>query len=117
MRNQSQVAYQENNQNIIKCPVTPYQERFYIEWRLDPDSAKYNLYFSFRIHGKLNTSCLKTAVQHFLQEYPIFQSSFGQEHETIIQYIHKQPMEDLIELDCCEKKEMLRLNKHTLQNM
>lgn len=39
---------------MIKIEASSYQKNFYLEWKLDPDSIKYNLFLLFEIHGTLD---------------------------------------------------------------
>ena len=42
-----------------KLDLSIYQKNFYLEWRMDPDSSKYNTCLTFEINGPLNIEALK----------------------------------------------------------
>ncbi len=64
-----------------------YQKRFWLEWKLDPESRAYNVSFAFKIQGELNKNALYSALHHLVDSHECFRSYFKEEDNHLRQVI------------------------------
>lgn len=68
--------------------ISQYQKRFYIEWKINPNSTSYNTPLIYEIHGNLNLNALEYALKVFIHRYDEgCRSYFIEQNETIKQVI------------------------------
>ena len=102
-----------------KLDLSIYQQNFYLEWRMDPTSTKYNTCLTFEIKGPLNVKALKQTVSAFVNHCENQRTYFVEENDQIKQVIvDKLEVEveveeyDLTDLDeKLAKKEAARILK------
>jgi amino acid adenylation domain-containing protein len=84
-----------------KVPISYYQKFFWLEWKLDPHSPKYNTSLSYRIYGDLKEEALQRALNTYINKF--HEAARGFFDETAI------TVEQIIEenLNICLKKEIL----------
>jgi len=70
-----------------KLEASIYQKNFYLEWKLDPESIKYNVFLKFELHGQLSTPALKQAIINFINYSENQRTFFVEENEEIKQVI------------------------------
>ncbi|KTC83449.1 condensation domain-containing protein [Legionella cincinnatiensis] len=71
---------------MIKIEASSYQKNFYLEWKLDPDSIKYNLFLLFEIHGTLDIQLLEKSIIQFIN-YGQNQRTFFIEEENKLKQV------------------------------
>lgn len=78
--------------------TTEWQNRFWLEWKLDPNSTTYNTPLIYKIKGKLNITALKQALNSLVNEYyEGCRTCFLEKNEKIFQVIHNKVNVELIE--------------------
>ena len=58
--------------------LSPYHKIFYYEWKLDPNSSKYNIVFDQTLSSNLEIKRLKNAIHRFISNYFILNSHVEQ---------------------------------------
>ncbi|APJ02762.1 non-ribosomal peptide synthetase [Silvanigrella aquatica] len=59
---------------MYKIEISPYSKTFYIEWKIDPNSYKFNINFDQYLYGDLDVCKLDKSVKKFASEYLLFNS-------------------------------------------
>lgn len=52
-----------------KYPLSEYQKGFWLDWRLNPNSSKYNTPLIYKLKGELNRGALHKALSIFMNKY------------------------------------------------
>ncbi len=84
-----------------RLPISYYQKFFWLEWKLDPNSPKYNTSLVYRITGNLKEEALQQALDIYIREF----------HQAARHYFHEAGgiVEQVVEedLEVCLEKEFL----------
>lgn len=95
--------------------ISLYQERFWIEWKLDPASNAYNTPLLFEIKGELNVDALQYALDTFIHHYDEGCRSFFTQDTTSIRQTVLENVAVNIDITQNESRESFiqRLVNHT----
>lgn len=75
----------------IRRPINRYQQRFWLEWKLNPTSTAYNTPLIYSIRGELNEEALQLALTRFVNHYhEDCKSNFILEGEKVYQVIYSE---------------------------
>ncbi len=64
----------KNNDKVFEC--SRYTRLFWNEWQLDPDNCNYNVGFSYRLEGELDTSKLESSIKLYIDHNPLLKANF-----------------------------------------
>jgi amino acid adenylation domain-containing protein len=74
-----------------KIDISLYQKRFWIEWKLNPQSTSYNTPLFFEINGIVNQDALRYALHTFINHYDEgCRSHFSEEDSEVKQIISEK---------------------------
>jgi amino acid adenylation domain-containing protein len=77
-----------------------YQERFWLEWELDPLNPKYNESLVYNIKGNLDLNLLKSAFLGLLHKHPILKSQFTENNDRLnLQLVNFEMYFEVIDID------------------
>ncbi len=85
--------------SLVELPLTPNQRALWFLYRLQPDSAAYNLYFAFRIHNRYSFEALSADLQTILARHPALRLHFGLHNGELVQVIGNELNADTSWLD------------------
>lgn len=68
---------------MYKIPLSPYHKIFYNEWKLHPESSKYNIVFDQTLSSHLDISRLKSALKRFISDHLILNSHVSNINEKL----------------------------------
>ncbi|MEM9244044.1 MAG: AMP-binding protein, partial [Pseudomonadota bacterium] len=54
-----------------QIPISIYQKRFFVEWKLNPTSSKYNVSLVNKLRGKLDHQAIKKACEDFIRAHQL----------------------------------------------
>lgn len=80
---------------LTRYPLSFAQERFWFQYRLDPDSGTYNVPFAFELVGALDVARLGDSLRCVLDAHAVLRSSFGQDDGDAYQEIRDVARVDL----------------------
>lgn len=63
--------------------VSLYQERFWLEWQLDPTSPKYNEVLAYEVEGALDIVSLNKAISRLLKKHILLRSRFFRDNGNL----------------------------------
>jgi len=61
--------FQRLNITKKKLPLSYYQKPFWLQWKLNPNSSRYNTPLVYRIEGPLNKEALQSALSEYINDY------------------------------------------------
>ncbi|MCV4281991.1 non-ribosomal peptide synthetase [Pseudomonas capsici] len=64
------------------------QQRQWIIWQLDPQSATYNIPLALRLHGSLNVEALRRSFEHLIARHETLRTTFEQQGDDALQVVH-----------------------------
>lgn len=67
------------NNLLRQLPISEYQKRFFVEWVLDPESSRYNVSLTYKLHGDLNKDALKKACEEFIKKHEIMHALYNED--------------------------------------
>ena len=79
---------------MMKIDASCYQKNFYLEWKLDPDSIKYDLSLLFAIRGPLDIQVFEQLITQFIN-YGQNQRTFFIEEENKLKQIVVDPVKQV----------------------
>ncbi|KAJ5078751.1 hypothetical protein M0811_14704 [Anaeramoeba ignava] len=85
-----------NNSKIF--PSTSHQLRLFIDYKLNPNTSKYNLSWIIDINGKFNLESFQKSWIYLIQNQESFRTTFKEENDKIYQIIHPKNIEIPIEI-------------------
>lgn len=66
--------------NINKqLPISEYQQRFFLEWAMDPEGNTYNVAFVYKIIGNLDVTRLIQACEAFITNHEIYHAKYNED--------------------------------------
>jgi amino acid adenylation domain-containing protein/non-ribosomal peptide synthase protein (TIGR01720 family) len=68
-------------------PLSPSQERMWFAWRLDPDSAAYNVAGAVELTGELDVAALSRALQTLIERHEALRTTFPDQAGAPLQHI------------------------------
>lgn len=93
-----------------------YQERFWLEWQLDPLNSKYNEFLIYNINGHLNLDKLKQAFKALSYKHPLLRSQFYRNEDGLhVQLIEdfKLPFE-IVNINLSQPCDIFKIIKETI---
>lgn len=79
--------------------LTTAQQRLWIEWKKDPESAVYNNSFRFALSGALNVKLLTAALHCLTQRHPALRTCFMEQGGEVSQMVLEELTEQLLVVD------------------
>ncbi|WP_201020676.1 condensation domain-containing protein, partial [Pseudomonas cichorii] len=64
------------------------QQRQWIIWQLEPQSAAYNIPLALRLHGTLNVEALRRSFKHLIARHETLRTTFEQQGDNALQVVH-----------------------------
>ncbi|MFJ4145919.1 condensation domain-containing protein, partial [Pseudomonas sp. NPDC089734] len=64
------------------------QQRQWIIWQLEPQSAAYNIPLALRLHGSLNVEALRRSVESLIERHETLRTTFRQQGDEAVQVVH-----------------------------
>ncbi len=74
--------------DFAQLPLSYAQQRQWFLWKLDPDSAVYNISSALRFTGKLDLVALQRAFDGLLARHDALRTTFHQQGEQVQQVVH-----------------------------
>jgi hypothetical protein len=95
-----------------RAPLSYPQQRIWFAQQLHTDSAVYNVYPSFRIHGTLDVECLERSINEIIRRHEVLRTNFVLEETGPVQVVAPDltiglPVRDLSSLPEPERKQQL----------
>ncbi|WP_290447414.1 amino acid adenylation domain-containing protein [Pseudomonas sp. 21LCFQ010] len=79
-------------QSLFDCiPLSFAQQRQWFLWKLNPDSATYNMPVVLRLSGSLSKEALQLSFQRLIERHEILRTTFHQRNGQRVQVVHAAP--------------------------
>ncbi|MCE1003035.1 non-ribosomal peptide synthetase [Pseudomonas sp. NMI1173_11] len=73
---------------FAQLPLSFAQQRQWFLWKLDPNSAVYNISSALRFKGELDRAALQRAFDTLLVRHEALRTTFSQQGEKVVQVVH-----------------------------
>ncbi|MBL8676829.1 MAG: hypothetical protein JNJ47_05340, partial [Alphaproteobacteria bacterium] len=84
-------------------PLTYAQKRLWFEYKIAPNSVKYNLPLLFKLNGRVNIDALREAWGKVVQRHAGLRTHFNEQSNTPYQYINSSGVEAFQVIDLSDK--------------
>ncbi len=100
-----------SDEENIHFPPSFAQERLWLQERLQPASAHYNMSSGFQLEGMLDVHSFERSINHLLARHESLRTSFKQDEERLAQVIHPPFEWTLVLLDWRDLDTTTRTNQ------
>ncbi|MFF7061854.1 amino acid adenylation domain-containing protein [Pseudomonas sp. NPDC008258] len=87
----AQLPIPQTRGEFEQLPLSYAQQRQWFLWKLDPDSAVYNISSALRFKGELDRPALQRAFDTLLARHDALRTTFSQQGERVVQVVHAAP--------------------------
>ncbi|MFJ4454605.1 amino acid adenylation domain-containing protein [Pseudomonas sp. NPDC089392] len=84
----AQLPIPQTRGEFEQLPLSYAQQRQWFLWKLDPDSAVYNISTALRFKGELDRPALQRAFDTLLARHDALRTTFRQHGEQVVQVVH-----------------------------
>jgi len=78
------------------------QERMYVLYKLQPESAFYNINSIVELSGDINVPCLSRSLDKLIKRHEALRANFGEQDGVPVQFVHPEPTTSLRFYDLSE---------------
>lgn len=95
-----------SKREIIRLPISEYQQRFFLEWMLAPEENTYNVALIYKIKGKLDKAKLIQACEAFVQNHELSHAKYNKDgsecyykNYSINEFFHQKELDPNISIN------------------